>query len=616
MPEALTKVQLDREADQAPLSLRLIVRLFKYTRPHAWVRNWLLVSVAMRSVQLPMVAWLLSAVLHGPVADRNWSGVVWGAVGFAALALFTTITFVFRMRLALELGERVVHDLRRDIFDHLQRLTMRWYNKTRVGRIISRMTSDAEAVRTGVQDVLFISLVQVGQMIGAAAVMVYYDPLLFLVVLAMAPLLYEINRYFRSRFSKAYREMQESFSRITATLAESVSGIRVTQGFVRQETNAELFHDLIENHSEYNIRAARLTGVFLPMLELNTQLFLSILLVLGGYEVLYGEYVGVALANFPDWMTAGTTQEARFDAVFTFFFMAPLFLSGFSTLGRMYNQALTAMAGAERVFNLLDTKVEKIDDEDASQLPPIEGWVQFKGVTFGYDPKKPVLHDLTFTADPGQTIALVGHTGSGKSSIINLITKFYVPQSGRVLIDGYDTRAITSESLLEQIGIVLQQNFLFTGSVMDNIRMGKPTATREEVVDAAEKLGVLDLLEAMPDGLDTQVGERGGSLSLGQRQIVCFTRAMLADPRILILDEATSSVDTMTEARIQEALGVLLKDRTSFVVAHRLSTIRHADEVLVLDHGRIKERGTHTQLLAHGGVYANLYRQFIRAAEG
>ena len=605
----------DREAQQRPLNLDLIRRLFVFTRPYAVKRNALLGLVVLRSIQLPLLAWVLALVLHGPVLDKNWSGILWGAAGFAALGLFTTLIHHFRFRLALELGEMVVHDLRREIFEHLQRLSMRFYDRTKLGRIISRMTSDVEAVRSGVQDVLFVSMVQGGQMLVAAAVMLWYDPLLFSFVLAMVPVLWAINRYFRSRLSTAYRQSQESFSRVTATLAESVNGIRVTQGFVRQEKNAELFRDLVWDHSNYGIRAARLSGVFLPLLELNNQFFTAMLLVLGGYEVLYGSFLGLAADGLPVWLGGGASQEDRFEALFTFFFMAPMFFQPVATVGRMYNQALTAMAGAERVFSLLDTKPEAIDDPDAHPLPPIEGWVQFKGVCFGYVPEKQVLHDVTFTADPGQTVALVGHTGSGKSSIINLITKFYVPTEGRVLIDGYDTRAITARSLADQIGIVLQQNFLFTGTVMDNIRVGKSNASDEDVIEAARRLDCLDLFQALPDGFYTDVGERGGNLSLGQRQLVCFTRAMLADPRILILDEATSSVDTMTEARIQKALSVLLQDRTSFVVAHRLSTIRHATTVLVLDHGRIVERGSHTELLATGGIYANLYRQFIHASE-
>ena len=295
--------------------------------------------------------------------------------------------------------------------------------------------------------------------------------------------------------------------------------------------------------------------------------------------------------------------------------MVPNFFGPITMIGRQYNMALTAMAGAERVFALLDSEPEQLDDEDAIDPPPLQGRVEFKNLQFEYLKDTLVLKGINFIAEPGQTVALVGHTGSGKSTITSLIAKFYLPTGGELLIDGLDIRKVRGSSLTLQIGIVLQQNFLFSGTVMDNIRTGRSDASDKDVIDAARRLDCLDLFESMPQGLMTEVGERGGNLSLGQRQLVCFTRAMLADPRILILDEATSSVDTMTEARIQKALGVLLEGRTSFVVAHRLSTVRHADMVLVLDQGEIIERGTHNELLSKAGTYANLYRQFIRASE-
>jgi ATP-binding cassette subfamily B protein len=275
------------------------------------------------------------------------------------------------------------------------------------------------------------------------------------------------------------------------------------------------------------------------------------------------------------------------------------------------------MAGAERVFRLLDTEPDWKDEPTARALPAsgITGRVEFRQLTFGYDPAKPVLHDINFVAEPGQTVALVGHTGSGKSSIVNLIAKFYLPTHGAVFVDGQELRQITSQSLHRQMAIVQQNNFLFTGTVMDNIRVSRPEATDEEVIEAARQLDCLEVIGTLPQGFATQVGERGSGLSLGQRQLVCFVRALLANPRILILDEATSSVDTATEVRIQLALAKLLKGRTSFVVAHRLSTIRHADLVLVLEQGRIVERGTHDELLARGGAYANLYHQFAQTPE-
>jgi ATP-binding cassette subfamily B protein len=583
------------EISQRPLQLALIWRMFRYTKPHARRRNWLFALVILRSIQLPMLAWALGAVINGPISRHDPRGIIGGAIGFLVLAAVTQFCFHFRQRLALELGESVIQDLRRDIFQHLLRMPMSFYNRTKIGRIISRYTSDAEAMRVGWQDVFFITAVQAGQMIISGLLMLWYDRVLFLVVVAMAPVLGVLNYHFRRSLSLANRQVQESWSRVTATLAESVTGIRVTQGFVRQDVNAGLFADLIKDHSGYNLGVARASGVFLPMLELSSQTFAAALIVVGGCRVLSPAVH----------MNVGTLIQ--------FFFLANMFFSSIQPIGQQFSQALTAMAGAERVFRLLDTKPDWEEPPNARELPRIHGRVEFRNVIFSYVADRPAINDMSFVAEAGQTVALVGHTGSGKSSIVNLITKFYLAQSGQVLIDGFDTRDIQGDSLHRQMGIVSQQNFLFTGTVMANVRFARPTATDEEVVDAVRKLDFLDVIGSLSAGFSTQVGERGTNLSLGERQLVCFARAMLADPRILILDEATSSVDAMTEARIQRALTRLLQGRTSFVVAHRLSTIRHADLVLVLDHGKIVERGTHRQLLAADGAYAELYRQFVRS---
>ena len=591
------------EPKQRPLDWRLITRLWHYAQPHARKRNALVWIVVVRSIQLPAIAYVASRVINGPIFNRDMTGILWGAGVFLALVLFTQVTFHFRMRLSNELGEEVVQDLRRDIFAKLQGMSMRFYDRTKLGRIISRMISDAEAMRQGIQEVLFVSLVAGGGMIVAAAVMWWYNPPLFFFVAAMTPIIYIVNRYFTKRLTEQARLIQESFSRVTSTIAESVNGVRVTQGFVRQEVNAELFRGLVRDHAEYNLVQARLSGTQLPLLEFKSQFIIATLTVLAGYQVLRNGY-------FADDDPAHT-----FSTLVVFWFMIPYFFNPIRQLAQQYNTALTAMAGAERVFGLLDMQADQLEADDPVRPAELTGHVEFKDVHFGYDPNHPVLHGISFTATPGQTVALVGHTGSGKSTVIKLISKFYLPTAGQVLIDGIELYRLSTEALMAQLGIVLQSNFLFTGSVIDNIRVGRPEATDQQVVDAARRLDCLDLLEALPEGLQTEVGEKGGNLSLGQRQLVCFTRAMLADPRILILDEATSSVDTMTEARIQKALEVLLRGRTSFVVAHRLSTIRHADTVLVLDHGKIVERGPHNDLLARGGVYANLYRQFIAATE-
>jgi ATP-binding cassette subfamily B protein len=579
------------EAEQAPLDFAIVRRLFKYTKPYARMRNRLFVLVVSRSIQYPILTWLTAAIISGPISRHDQSTTVFEVLGFILFAALTEFCFVYRMRYALELGEAVVHDLRNEIYAHLLTLPISFFKRTQIGKLIARITSDIDAVRLGVQDVAFVCTVQAGIALVTAGLMLYYDWKLFLVVASMAPVLWYMIRYFRTKLSEAYRAQQESFSRVTATLAEAVSGIREIQGFVRQNVTGGLFGQLIYDHSKYNMSSVRLSAVFLPLLEFNGQLFLAILLVIGGYRALHG--------------------DVELKTLIEFLFLSNAFFNTVPVFGNQYNQALTAMAGAERVFALLDTKPDWSDPPDARELPPIHGRVEMQNVSFEYEPGRTVLHNVNFVAEAGQTVALVGETGSGKSTVAGLIAKLYLPESGSVLIDGHDLRDVTSNSLHRQLGSVTQDNFLYSGSVLDNIRLARPAASDQEVFDAARSLGVLDIIEDLPNGFHTVIGERGSGLSLGQKQIVCFVRAMLKDPRILILDEATSSVDTMTEARLQAALTKLLQGRTSFVVAHRLSTIRHADLVLVLDKGRIVESGTHRQLMRLRGRYAAMYDRFL-----
>jgi ATP-binding cassette subfamily B protein len=489
-------------------------------------------------------------------------------------------------------GERVQFDIRRKLFIHLQQLSMSYYDKTKLGRIISRCTSDVGALRE--VNVWGLHLVLCNSLIIALAGtnLLLIEPKLFLSVVWLGPVLFIAGHIFRKKSSHAWQVVREGLTRVSTNLAENITGVRVVTAFNRQEPNLGAFNALQDQNTINNIKAARVAGVYQPVLALVSFIGKVTILGYGAYCVVIGSIglVGSVVAAYMYWD----------------WFMNPII-----TLGTFHNQLMMAMAGAERIFNLLDTKPDVVDLPDAIDLPRLSGHVVFENVTFGYNPDRPVLHDINFEAESGQMVALVGHTGSGKSSIISLIARFYQPQKGRILADGHDIRHATGHSLHKQMGLVLQVNYLFTGTVMENIRYAKPGATDEQVIEAARQVGSLSSILALADGFQTQVGERGASMSLGQRQLICFTRAFLADPRIFMLDEATSSVDTETEMLVQRSLEKLLEGRTTFVVAHRLSTIMKADLILVIDQGRIIERGTHRQLLEKGEKYAHLYKQFI-----
>ncbi|HEV7300908.1 MAG TPA: ABC transporter ATP-binding protein [Tepidisphaeraceae bacterium] len=534
-----------------------------------------------------------SGQLEGQVPSvRHVVNVVllWAVVLTAALIMQRFVILIMTGA-----GERVQFATRRAIFAQLQRLSMSFYDKTKLGRVISRCTSDVNAMREvnvwGIHHVTIWTL----QMVIAAGFLISTDWRLFLAVAWIGPVLFVANRMYLRKSGNMWQQVREGFTRVSANLAENITGIRVVTAFNRQNANVGEFNRLQEENTANNMHAARINGVYQPLLQLLGFIGKVTILAYGAYLVVDGRIssVGKVVAAFLYWD----------------YFMNPII-----AFGNFYNQLMMSMAGAERVFALLDATPEVQDATDAKPIPPITGHVRFENVVFGYNADRPVLHGVSFEAQPGQTIALVGATGSGKSSIISLIARFYQSQSGRVLVDGHDIRYVTGESLHKQMGLVLQVNYLFTGTVLDNIKYARPEATLDDVIAAANALGTHDAIGLLKDGYHTEVGERGANMSLGQRQLICFTRAFLADPRIFMLDEATSAVDTTTEAIIQTSLERLLTGRTTFIVAHRLSTIMNADQILVIDAGHIVERGTHDELVDKGGKYAHLYKQFAAHA--
>jgi ATP-binding cassette subfamily B protein len=545
-----------------------------------------------------LVSLFVSGVTNESPASTK-IGILVAIIGLWAIA--TLISIVLQRYVIIYMtraGESVQFDYRRKVFAHLQTLSMSYYDKTKLGRIISRCTSDISGMReVNVWGIAHV-VVHAGIISFASLMLLYADWRLFLSVVWLAPVLIYVNRRFIVRTGRQQQVVREGFTRVSSNIAENITGMRVVTAFNRQDMNLETFNGLQDQNTINNTEAARINAVFQPTLEGIRYVGRITILIVGAYLLHTGRMGSVGAGG----------------VVMSFMYWDWL-MGSIIFLGQFFNTMMQALAGAERIFSLFEIKPDVVDVPDARPLPPIVGRVQFEGVTFGYNPERPVLHDVSFTALPGQTVALVGATGSGKSSIISLIARFYQPQSGRVLVDGHDVRFATGDSLHKQMGLVLQNNYLFTGSVLENILYARPGATREQVIEAAKSLGTWDSIESLKNGLDTDVGERGSNMSLGQRQLICFTRAFLADPRIFMLDEATSAVDTQTEALIQESLERLTRGRTTFIVAHRLSTIMKADQILVIDAGRIVERGTHDQLVQiDGGKYAKLYEQFASGA--
>jgi ATP-binding cassette subfamily B protein len=479
------------------------------------------------------------------------------------------------------------------MYEHLHRMSFSFFDRIEVGRVMSRLTSDVNAlnelVSSGILNVFNDTFI----LVGTVVILLRLNWRLALVTFAIMPLLVLLATKFRWRLHRAYHEVRRKAATVNANLQESISGIRVTQSFSREGENAQRFDATNADNMQANMSAAQLNAAFGPLVEVVATVGICAVIWYGGVQIRLGV------------MTVG--------AVFAFLRYVQRFFMPIRDLSQVYNIWQAATVSIDRIFELLDAPPGVQDAPDAMEMPVIDGHVVFRGVSFGYNPEQPVLHGVNLDVPAGQTLALVGHTGAGKSTIINLLSRFYDVTEGQITVDGIDIRSVTQKSLHRQLGIVLQDTFLFTGTVRDNIRYGKPEATDEEVVAAAKAVNAHDFILRLPEGYDTEVQERGGRLSVGQRQLVSFARAILCNPRIIILDEATSSVDAYTELLIQEALEVLLRGRTSIVIAHRLSTVRRADSIVALEDGRIMERGTHDELLIRqDGIYRNLYEMQFR----
>ncbi len=572
----------------------LIPRLLKYVAPH-----WRRALIAFAAVMAATVTGLVQPLYMGMAIKLIRTGQIAGLpsvclalIGFLLINLLSSAVQTYEISW---LGQNMLYEIRGQMFSRLQTFSFGFYDRTQMGEVMSRVVNDTDSLHDFVSEIIH-SVSDFASIFGAVAIMLWLSVPLTLASLIVLPCLAVTTWAFQSRLRSAYRATREKIAVVTSRLEQSISGIREIQSFARERDAMADFRQANVENLQAGIQATRVSSVFFPAVEMMEVIGTSTILLYGSYLLIGGRI------------------ELETMIMFTMY-MGKLF-QPITMLTHIYDHFQRAMAAAERIFDVLDTVPDVRDAPDAAELPPVNGDVRFEDVTFGYDPNHPVLHGISFHARPKETIALVGPTGAGKSTIIKLLSRFYEPQSGSVKVDGYDTRRVTQNSLHRQMGVVLQENFLFSGSIMENIRYGKPDATDEEVVTAAKLVGAHEFITQLPEGYETEVGERGKSLSVGQRQLIAFARALLRNPPLLILDEATSSIDPYTELLIKNAMALLLRDRTSLVIAHRLSTVRNADRILVLDEGRIVEEGSHAELMKKaGGLYRHLYEMQFKEPE-
>jgi ABC-type multidrug transport system fused ATPase/permease subunit len=575
-------------------TVRRISTLASLTKPYRLRTTLAIVSLLAATATALLPPLLAKYAVDDGIFKQDLNALTWIVIAFIVAGVANLVTSAAQTYFTGWTGERILADLRNKLFRHLQRLSLGYYERNRAGVIISRLTNDVDALDQLVTDGVTTLVQSTLTLIGTAIILFFLDWRLALATLLVMPLMAIATAIFRIRSSRAYRAVRERLGLVTATLAEDIGGIRVVQAFRREPRNQQHFEEVNAHYRDANQQTVVLNGLYFPFVDFLAALATAIVVGYGGW-----------LASH-DQISAGT--------LFAFVLYLSNFFDPVQQLSQLYNTFLAAVAALDKIMEVIDEEPEVLDQPGALDLERIHGDVRFDDVRFGYGNLPEVLHGIDLDVPAGTTVALVGHTGAGKSTIAKLLARFYDPREGRITIDDTDLRNVTQDSLRRQLGVVPQEGFLFAGTVRDNIAFGRPDASPEEVASAARAVGAHEFIMGLEGGYETNLQERGTRLSLGQRQLVAFARALLANPRVLILDEATSSVDIGTEKKIEDALGKLLSDRTAFVIAHRLSTIRNADLIVVLEHGRVVEQGTHDELMTRQGLYTSLYGDWADVA--
>ncbi|WP_438825235.1 ABC transporter ATP-binding protein [Bacillus sp. JJ1609] len=571
-----------------PFNWKQMSRLFSYMLPYKASLVPLSIAMVLITTAVRLVIPILIGIytLDRAVKNKDANMLFWLVAIIAGLYSAAYIANIFRIRWMNQLGQNVIYDLRKHLFTHVQNLSHRFFDQRSAGSILVRIMNDINSLQELFTNGVINLLMDMVLLIGIFFILFSLSPQLTLAIMVILPIMFLISTKLRKNIRRSWQDVRLKQSKLNSHLNESIQGIRVTQSFTQEKENMAFFDGINDETFQSWKSASQKNAMFRPLVELTNALGTAVLIWYGAHLIQNGTIsIGVFVS---------------------FAFYLGMFWEPISRLGQVYNQLLMGMASSERIFEFLDEKPIVSEVDNPVELNDLRGKITFEKAVFSYDNKRIALKGINLEIKAGQTVALVGHTGSGKTTIANLISRFYDPTAGKVLVDGHDLKNVSLSSLRKHISIVLQDTFIFSGTIYDNIRFGRPEATNEEVKAAAKAVGASDFIEKLPNGFQTEVEERGNILSVGERQLLSFARALLANPKILIMDEATASIDTKTEMRIQNALKTLLKGRTAIIIAHRLSTIREADNIFVLENGLVIEKGNHEQLMDHKGEYYNL----------